>query len=163
VEGAAVREDAAVDDDGVDNVCFVEPPAEEARVVEETVVEAPVRPATALEEVVLAAAPDALDARTVWPATSLSPRVASRDPPANHRVTARALRIPRRRRAPIERSGGDMTSRERENDHGYENAVFGFELSQPFLGTSSVRPMYGVPPDRHVQVASSTPAHLRLR
>ena len=51
------------------------------------------------------------EARTVWPASSVSPRVASSDPPANQNVTARALRIPRLRRAPGERSEDAMTDR----------------------------------------------------
>jgi hypothetical protein len=51
------------------------------------------------------------EARTVWPATSVSPSVASSDPPANQNVTARALRIPRLRRAPGGRSEDAMTDR----------------------------------------------------
>jgi hypothetical protein len=47
---------------------------------------------------------DEAEARTVWPANSLRPMVPSSDPPANQKVTARALRIPRRRLAPVERS-----------------------------------------------------------
>ncbi len=44
---------------------------------------------------------DEEEARTVWPANSVRPMVPSSDPPANHNVTARALRIPRRRLAPV--------------------------------------------------------------
>jgi hypothetical protein len=78
-------------------------------VVEETAVDDPF-----VEEVAVSAAlaVDDLEANTVWPANSVTPRVASRDPPANQKVAARALRIPRRRRAPIGRSeGGGMTNR----------------------------------------------------
>ncbi len=53
---------------------------------------------------------DEVDAKTVWPASSVRPIVASNDPLVNQKVTARALRIPRRRRAP-ERSEDDMTTR----------------------------------------------------
>ncbi len=80
---------------------------------------------------------DEVEAKTVWPASSVRPRVASSDPPVNQKVTARALRIPRRRRAP-ERSEGDMVNRCYENDHVYEDGTAGSELSQRFLGTSSV-------------------------
>ncbi len=53
---------------------------------------------------------DDVDAMTVWPASSVRPSVASSDPLVNQKVTARALRIPRRRRAPA-RSESDMASR----------------------------------------------------
>ena len=53
---------------------------------------------------------DEVEAKTVWPASSVRPSVASSDPLVNQKVTARALRIPRRRRAP-ERSEDDMLSR----------------------------------------------------
>ena len=80
---------------------------------------------------------DEVDAKTVWPASSVRPIVASNDPLVNQKVTARALRIPRRRRAP-ERSEDDIDDPVMRNDHDYEDGAPGFELSQRFLGTSSV-------------------------
>jgi hypothetical protein len=53
---------------------------------------------------------DEVEAKTVWPASSVRPSVASSDPLVNQKVTARALRIPRRRRT-LERSEDDMVSR----------------------------------------------------
>ena len=110
-----VELDAVVDSD-----CFVE--AERATLdttvvgvalVDDTVVDAAAVEEGPADE--LAVWADALvgdpEARTVWPATSVSPRVASSDPPANQNVTARALRIPRLRRAPGERSEDAMTDR----------------------------------------------------
>jgi hypothetical protein len=70
-----------------------------------------VEPGAVDEDAALAVvAVDELDAKTVWPASSVRPRVATSDPLVNQKVTARALRIPRRRRAP-ERSEDDMVSR----------------------------------------------------
>ena len=51
------------------------------------------------------------EANTVWAAASVSPRVANTDPLANQNVTARALRIPRLRGAPGERSEEAMSDR----------------------------------------------------
>jgi hypothetical protein len=45
------------------------------------------------------------DAKTVWSAASAKATVPSSDPPASQNVMARALRRPRRRPAPAERSG----------------------------------------------------------
>jgi hypothetical protein len=111
------------------------------------VAEACFEAAAVAEEVdLVVVAPVALEASTVCPANSVRPRVARSDPPANQRVTARALRTPRRRARPdrsaadrsgADRSGGDMTDRGRENDHAFEHGASGFELSQRFLGTCS--------------------------
>jgi hypothetical protein len=75
-------------------------------VVDVALVEAPADDEVDVDDVDV----DELEAKTVWPASSVRPSVASTDPLVNQTVTARALRIPRRRRAP-ERSEDDMVTR----------------------------------------------------
>ena len=74
-------------------------------VVDVTLVETPADDEASMTSMTLSV--DELEAKTVWPASSVRPSVASSDPLVNQKVTARALRIPRRRRAP-ERSEDDM-------------------------------------------------------
>jgi hypothetical protein len=83
-------------------VLEVDEPAVDDEVAAPVVVEEPVviEVPAVVEEVVLGEA----EARMVWPAISVKPRVASSDAPASQNVATRALRIPRRRLAPLERS-----------------------------------------------------------